>query len=361
MNTRQSEATPPPGEYADLPDGEDYRMSGAEFSEFFEDSGNSETHATNEIYDLPFGSESYNDSDEYDGGFIEAMPEELEGSSDWAELYDAGVDYIDAARLVFPEFAEADDEFVAETLVAWTENMSEEELESFWKDIGNLGKKALKFAAPIIQTAAPIVGTAVGAAFGGVGAPIGGVIGNLVGSGVGALNQAVNTPRQARSGQRPVTGTPRTSPIRRRRPRRRVRHQMSRPRFHRPARGRPVRRRVRRSYRRSNQNAAIRRGAARFGRAAGTQLVRVMRDPGVQRAINSGVSGFARGFVGRGEAMSNAAVLAGIHGGILETLRELEAAGIDLDRSDEGYSPVDFESPEEAFAQLIALVEGQEH
>ena len=326
-----SEAVPPTENSAADAMHERHKLEMSEFGEFFdgEDAEYDDDDDNDETIDI--------DDEMIDASAETAMPEELADSADWVDLYEAGIGYIEAARLVFPdEFADAEDEEINESLWEWTQDMSPEELEGFWGNIGRLAKKAFKAAAPLIQKAAPVVGTVIGAGFGGVGAPIGGMIGRLVGSCVGALSQAGARRRRRR---------PRRLSVSRRRRFRRMRMQRRRPMRYRRAQPRSG------SYRRGG-------AAGWFPLGAAGQLVNVMRDPRVQQALARGARGVVSGRSRRsGDAMSNPAVLAGLYGGVLEALREMQAEQGDLDHFADGFGPADFETPEQAFATLAELVE----
>ena len=260
-----------------------------------------------------------------------AFPEWMASDPDWAEISAAGYSHIDVARAAFPEIAEADDLDVEDFLWDMTEGMTEAELESFWGGLANFGRKALKVAAPVVQKAAPIVGTAVGAAFGGVGAPIGGAIGNLVGQGAGALNAHVNRPR----------------------PRRRTR---SAPAPRRPS-GTRTRSRSATQARRDRRRRQVRRVVRTGAHAVGVQMQQLLQDPQIQQAL----LGLAQRGVGavtgaRGETMTESAAIAGLIGGLRLALSEAQEQGVDLDAFDGDYAPEDFGSDEEAFHTLVALI-----
>jgi len=305
----------------------------------YSDSLNEPSESFEEFFDEDF--EDFED----DADFIEtAFPEEMEADADWAEIHHAGFNHIDVARQAFPEVADADDQEVEDFLFQVTENMSPEEFESFWKGLAKFGRKALRVAAPVVQAAAPIVGTAVGAAFGGVGAPIGGAIGNLVGSGVGALNRAVNAP--GRGGK----------PRRRRRSRRRTRSRRVRTS---PAR-RQVRRRPRRRSRRRSASPNIGGALARLGQSTGSQVARLLSDPQIQNALLGMAQRGVGAIVGsRGESISESAAIAGLIGGLQEVLREAQESGHDLDDFDGDFAPEDFASAQDAFETLASVLGDQ--
>ncbi len=297
-----------------------------------------------EDFDSFFAEDANAEFDEFgeEEEFIEtAFPEQLQFDAEWAELHEAGFDHIDVAREAFPEIADADDADVEEFLFELTENMTPEELESFWKGLANFGRKALKVAAPIVQKAAPIVGTVIGAAFGGVGAPIGGAIGGLIGAGAGALNQAVNAPKQRRP---------------RRRPRRRVRRAARRANVARRQR-RQVRRVRRSRSRRSNRTRNFGAGVAQLGVSAGNQVFKLLQDPQIQNAL----LGLAQRGVGAivsatGDSISETAAVAGLIGGLEQALQDAQDAGHDLDAFDGNFAPADFETRAEAFETLLEIL-----
>ena len=276
-----------------------------------------------------------------DDSFETAFPEEMEQNADWADLNEAGFDHIDVARMAFPEIAEAHDDDVEEFLFELTENMSPAELESFWSGLANFGKKALRVAAPVVQAAAPIVGTAVGAAFGGVGAPIGGAIGSLLGTGAGALNQAVNGP--GGGGQR------------------RTRRAPSRGRGQTRRRGSRRTRRGRRSgaTQRNLSGAASQIGGAvsQIGGAAGRQVMQLLQDPQIQSALLNMAQRGVGAIVGAGgESISETAAIAGLIEGMRQVLQEAQDHGHDLDNFDGDFAPGDFESAHDAFETLVDIL-----
>ena len=63
------------------------------------------------------------------------------------------------------------------------------------------------------------------------------------------------------------------------------------------------------------------------------------------------------GLFGEDEAMSDAAVLEAIRGGIELALDEMQQTHGDLDSWEDGYGPGDFESPEDAFHALVEMLE----
>ena len=78
-----------------------------------------------------------------------------------------------------------------------TYSLSEEEAENFLSTLGNLAKKAL----PVLQAAAPAVGTVLGGVVGGpIGASLGGALGKAVG-GIGRTPSNTNPPIQAQPSQ----------------------------------------------------------------------------------------------------------------------------------------------------------------
>lgn len=250
-----------------------------------------------------------------------AFPEEMESDAEWGAIFDAGFSPEDVAREAFAEIADADDTEVNEFLFQMTEGMSPEELESFWRGLARFGRKALKVAAPVVRTVAPVVGTAIGG-------PIGGAVGGLLGQGVGALAGQLGSHGRSRRG--------------RRRPSRRGRSVMTR----RPARGRVRRARPRRRGRR-------RAGLASIGQQAGA----ILRNPQIQSILAGLIGGRSREVVGRsGETMSGPVAIAGLIEGLTEALSEAEAAGIDLDDFSADFEAEDFESAADAFALLVEMI-----
>ncbi|MGI9352464.1 MAG: hypothetical protein ACR2O3_12945 [Rhizobiaceae bacterium] len=333
-NSRMQTLHPMNGDTAEI-DEEIVRNDSESFGEFF----------TNEAEEFFEEDSPHAHGDESEEFWETAFPEDMEADPDWLEIHEAGFDHIDVARQAFPEIAEADDVEVEEFLFEITETMSPEELESFFKGLAKFGRKALRVAAPIVQKAAPIVGTAVGAAFGGVGAPIGGAIGSLLGSGVGALNQAVNAPGRGRS-------QPRRSQRRRSRSRRRGRRRMRRA-IRAPRGRRHFRRRAGRRARRPNVAGSL----TRLGTAAGSQVVRLLQNPQIQGALLNMAQRGVGAIVGsRGESISESAAIAGLIGGLELALQEAQQEGIDLDTFDGDFGPEDFASLEDAFQTLVNIV-----
>lgn len=225
---------------------------------------------------------------------------------DWSELYEAGIDYVEAARVVFSELADASDAEVDMALAEMVDGMSEAEMAEFFKKLARAAKRAVKtvarVAAPALKVVAPLAGTVLGG-------PLGGVVGGLVGKlGAGALSH-----------------------VGRRRSRRRVRR--------------------------------VRRGVPRHSRSRGrsaSALLRLIRDPRLQQMLLGMLRGESVLHGKTGESMSAPAVLVGLHGAIVETLAEMQAAGLDIDHSPDGYAPVDFESARDAFETLMAVVDDPE-
>jgi hypothetical protein len=59
--------------------------------------------------------------------------------------------------------------------------------------------------------------------------------------------------------------------------------------------------------------------------------------------------------------MSTSAVLTGLHGGIVEAMRELQENDIDIDHSHDRLAPADFERAEDAFYTLSEFVNATEN
>ncbi|QPH53335.1 hypothetical protein [Pontivivens ytuae] len=283
--------------------------------------------------------DSYDEDDaEFFGEDAYDMPEAIAEDAEWQELYDNGVTYHDAVRLVYPEFADSYDDDIDLALEEWMSEMSPEEIESFWRSLKRGFRTVVRAAAPVVQAAAPIVGRVVGTAIGGpVGSQIGGAVGGLVGQGAGALGRSMRR-RPARSRIR-------------RRPMRRMRRSPARSRYRfRGGNAYRARRRRTRAYRTG-------RAAGRFARGAGSALVRTLRNPQVQNALYQGAQGAVAGVFGRDQAFSDAAVLYALEGGIQEALREMEEMHGDLDSSETGLVPGDFDSAEDAFVELVDALE----
>lgn len=229
-----------------------------------------------------------------DGGPIEVALDD----ADWGELYESGVDYIEAARIVFDDLADASDDEVEIALADMIAGMSEAETAEFFKKLARAAvrglKKVRRIAGPVLKVAAPLVGTT----FGG---PLGGVVGGLLG----------------KVGSRAMRG--------RRRVRRRYR-----------SRRRPVRR--------SRVSSSI------------ARLLRLIRNPSVQRTLARALRGESL-VSASGESMSAPAVMIGLHGAIVESLQEMQEMGMDLDHAVEGYGPDDFSSAQEACDALESLLE----
>ena len=90
--------------------------------------------------------------------------------------------------------------------------------------------------------------------------------------------------------------------------------------------------------------------------SAGSQLVGLMQNPQIQNAlVNAASRGIGAVFGPKGESMSEAAAIAALVGGLRETLREIEAVGIDLDSFDGDFAPGDFDTAEQAFETLVDM------
>lgn len=82
-----------------------------------------------------------------------------------------------------------------------TYSLSEEEAENFLSTLGNLAKKAL----PVLQSAAPAIGTVLG---GVVGGPIGASLGGALGKAVGGIGRTPSNPNPSTQGSTSPQGQP---------------------------------------------------------------------------------------------------------------------------------------------------------
>lgn len=297
--------------------------------------------------------EDYGDDYGEDAEWVE-MPEALAENSEWVEIYESGHDFYSVVESVYPELEGADHAEIEMAVAEMLEGMTDEEIEgwlsnlgrSFVKGVKKVGRvvvRGARHAAPVVARFAKPVGTAVGAAFGNP--MLGAKIGGAVGAGAGILSNVLGPPRRVRRRRLPGGGRIR------RRPRNLPRHR-------RPMRGGNAWRA--RGYRRRRRSRAYRtgRGFGRAARGAGQALHRVLSNRGVQRALRQGAHGAINGIFGEGMGMSDAAVLEAIIGGAEMALAEMDAERGGALAVEGGYGPDDFESSEQAFETLIALVDG---
>jgi hypothetical protein len=262
-----------------------------EFSEFFDEEDDDNT------------------LDEYAEDEDEAIPTFLSDLPEWQDLYDAGIDYVEAARLVFDDLADLPDEQVRAELIEMTAEFGSDDAENFWRSLGRVAKSVARVAAPVVQAAAPILGTALGGPVGGL---IGGALGRAAGAAMGSLG--------SRGGR------------------------------HAPARAQLYRRPARATWQ-----------APRGAAGASSQLLRLIQDPRIQRTLLGLVRGVATPLrTASGEAMSPQAVLAGIEGALLATAEEMQERGFDLASSNEGYGLADFDTSSGAFETLVSMVDEHE-